>query len=32
MNQGFKILISDHLKHNEVIDSNKYKDMRVYKH
>jgi hypothetical protein len=31
MNQGFKIVISDRLKHNEVMDDNKYKEMRVYK-
>jgi hypothetical protein len=31
MNQGFKIVISDRLKHNEVMDNNKYKEMRVYK-
>jgi hypothetical protein len=31
MNQGFKIVISDRLKHNEVMDYNKYEEMRVYK-
>jgi hypothetical protein len=30
MNQGFKIVISNRLKHNEVMDNNKYKEMRVY--
>jgi hypothetical protein len=29
--QGFTIIVSDHLKYNEVIDNNKYKEMRVYK-
>jgi hypothetical protein len=31
MNQDFKIVISDRLKHNEVMDNNKYKEMRIYK-
>jgi hypothetical protein len=31
MNQGFTIIVSDRLKYNEVMDNNKYKEMRVYK-
>jgi hypothetical protein len=31
MNHGFKIVISNRLKHNEVIDNNIYKEMKVYK-
>jgi hypothetical protein len=31
MNQGFKIVISERLKHNEVMDNTKYKEMMVYK-
>jgi hypothetical protein len=31
MNQGFKIVISNRFKHNEVMDNNKNKEMRVYK-
>jgi len=31
MNQGFKIVISDRLKHNEVMDNTRYKEMRAYK-
>jgi len=31
MNPGFKIVISDRLQYNEVMDNKKYKEIRVYK-